>query len=158
MTWCYPKAYCLWGQIFKARSNWAECRLLLTWWCSSVTEGWKGTDQGKSGWLWPFEALHQHQGNLTLLHLALKMHDETTHKPVVWRLGQKLRRSLLDGYVELSNGAVGEQSWGFTVSRMVHRSVISVKGPFLTGLNSSRMLRLLRNSTASCVAAQPHVF
>lgn len=49
-------------------------------------------------------------GNPTLLHLALKMHDETTHKHVVRPLGQKLRRGLLDGYVKLSNRAMGEKS------------------------------------------------
>lgn len=134
-------------QIFnEAKSNWAECCPRLQW-----QRGWSGQE-----WLWfSEEVLQRHWGKPALLHLSPKTGGQSPHKARMRWLGPKRRRGLLDGCVKLSNRAVGENSWGFTVSRMVHRSVISVKGPLLTCRNSLCMLRLEKFKSTLCCNTTP---
>lgn len=57
--------------------------------------------------------------------------------------------------VSNSQTVVGEKIWGFTVSRMVHRSVISVKDSLLTRWKSSCMLKLEKFKSIMCYNTTP---
>lgn len=151
-----PKAYSLWVQTFRSSVKQKATGLSAVYsshrGCSD-----RGADQGKSGWLWPSEeVLHQQWGSSALPHLSLKMGGESPlHKPRVQRQGPKLRRGLLAGCVKLPNRVEREKIWGFTVRRMVHKSVISVKGPLLTGWNSLCMIKLEKSKSIMCCNTTP---
>lgn len=124
----------------------------------SSHRGWsdREADQGKSGWLWPSEeVLHQHWGNPALPHLCLKTGGESPHKHRVQWQGPKARRGLLAGCVKLSNRAEREKIWDFTISRIVHRSVTSVKGPLLRGWNSLYMIKLEKSKSIMYCSKTP---